>query len=62
MGMLNTILIVTAPVMTTIFTTITASFGITIALTLLCITCLIILATIVGVAYSTNKNAAINEA
>ncbi|RMC40639.1 MFS transporter [Lactobacillus sp. ESL0236] len=62
MGMLNTILVVTAPVMTTIFTTITASFGITIALTLLGVTCLIILATIVRVVYSTNKNAAINEA
>ena len=62
MGMLNTILVVTAPVMTTIFTTITASFGITIALTLLCVTCLIILATIVMVVCSTNKNAAINEA
>ncbi|RMC51097.1 MFS transporter [Lactobacillus sp. ESL0225] len=62
MGMLNTILVVTAPVMTTIFTTITASFGITIALTLLGVTCLIILATIVSVVYSTNKNAAINEA
>lgn len=61
MGMLNTILVVTAPVMTTIFTTITASFGITIALTLLGVTCLIILATIASVVYSTNKNAAINE-
>ncbi|RMC42042.1 MFS transporter [Lactobacillus sp. ESL0233] len=58
MGMLNTILVVTAPVMTTIFTTITASFGITIALTLLGVTCLIILATMVSVVYSTNKNAA----
>ena len=62
MGMLNTILVVTVPVVTTIFTTITASLGITIALTLLCVTCLIVLVTIVKVVYSTNKKEAANAA
>lgn len=61
-GLLNTILIITSPVMTTIFTTITASFNITAALILLGITSLIVLVITVKVACSINKKPAIEAA
>lgn len=61
-GLLNTILIITSPVMTTIFTIITASFNITTALILLGITSLIVLVITVKVACSINKKPAIEAA